>query len=197
MLSCSWWAKHAINREAAARSGLALPGAQGELVKAVAATGTPCVVVLVGGRPLTIGSWASQVQSIVMAWHPGGEAGRALADVLTGAVAPGGKLPVTFPCSVGVEGRPIFPFGHGLSCTTFELSEPRLSRQQVAITELEGGETVVDTVCVRNVGERQGDEVVLLSVRDAVASIAQPVRGLRGLHRVRLAAGEQREVPSL
>ncbi|MER7174853.1 beta-glucosidase BglX [Streptomyces mesophilus] len=214
----------ALSGEAAVRGELGLPGVQEQLAEAVAATGTPCVAVLVGGRPLTIGGWAQRVPAVVMAWHPGIEAGPAVADVLTGAVVPGGKLPVTFPRSVGQiplyynherTGRPYdpaapevkyvsryldiaegpeFPFGHGLSYTTFELGEPRLGREQLAAGDLEAGATVEVTVPVRNTGDRTADEVVQLYVQDPAASIAQPVRRLRGFTRVRLAAGEEREV---
>ncbi|NGO75533.1 glycosyl hydrolase [Streptomyces sp. YC504] len=214
----------ALSGEAAVRGELGLPGVQEQLAEAVAATGTPCVVVLVGGRPLTIGGWAQRVPAVVMAWHPGIEAGPAVADVLTGAVVPGGKLPVTFPRSVGQiplyynherTGRPYDPaapevkyvsryldladgpefcFGHGLSYTTFALGEPRLSREQLAAGDLEAGATVEVTVAVRNTGDRTADEVVQLYVQDPAASIAQPVRRLRGFTRVRLAAGEEREV---
>ncbi|MFD7290513.1 glycoside hydrolase family 3 N-terminal domain-containing protein [Streptomyces sp. NPDC059863] len=214
----------AISGEAAARSELGLPGAQERLVRAVAGTGKPCVVVLVGGRPLTIGTWADQVPAIVMAWHPGIEAGHAVADVLTGAVVPGGKLPVTFPRAVGqipfyynheTTGRPYDPaapevkyvskyldlaagpefvFGHGLSYTTFSLDEPRLSRERIGVAELRAGATVEVTVPVRNTGEREGDEVVQLYLQDLAATIVQPVRRLRGFCRIRLAAGEERQV---
>ncbi|MCL2730633.1 MAG: glycoside hydrolase family 3 C-terminal domain-containing protein [Actinomycetia bacterium] len=214
----------AVSGEAAVRSDLRLPGRQEELVAAVAATGTPCVVVLVGGRPLTIGAWADRVPAIVMAWHPGIEAGPAVADVLTGAVAPGGKLPVTFPRTVGQiplyhnherTGRPYdpatpqekyvskyldiadgpqFPFGHGLSYTTFALGDPALSRERITTDELHAGATVEVAVPVRNTGARDGEEVVQLYVQDPAASIAQPVRRLRGFRRIRLAAGEERTV---
>ncbi|MFD8863782.1 glycoside hydrolase family 3 N-terminal domain-containing protein [Streptomyces sp. NPDC059590] len=214
----------AISGEAAVRSELGLPGAQEELIDAVAAAGKPCVVVLVGGRPLTIGGWADKVSAIVMAWHPGIEAGPAVADVLTGAVVPGGKLPVTFPRTVGQlplyynherTGRPSdpaapdvkyvskyldladgpeFAFGHGLSYTTFSLGDPVLSRERIGAEELGAGATVEVSVVVRNSGDREGDEVVQLYVQDPAASIAQPVRRLRGFRRIRLAAGEEREV---
>ncbi|MFB6977537.1 glycoside hydrolase family 3 N-terminal domain-containing protein [Streptomyces scopuliridis] len=214
----------AMSGEAAARSELGLPGAQEQLVRAVAGTGTPCVVVLVGGRPLTIGTWADQAPAIVMAWHLGTEAGSAVADVLTGAVVPGGKLPVTFPRAVGqipvyynheTTGRPYdpaapevkyvskyldlaagpeFAFGHGLSYTTFSLDQPRLSRERIGVAELRAGATVEVTIPVRNTGEREGDEVVQLYLQDPAATIAQPVRRLRGFCRIRLAAGEERRV---
>ncbi|SDJ57961.1 beta-glucosidase BglX [Streptomyces indicus] len=214
----------ALSGEAAVRSELGLPGAQERLVAEVAATGTPCVVLLVAGRPLTIGAWADQVQAVVMAWHPGIEAGTAVADVLTGAVVPGGKLPVTFPRSVGqvplyynhertgrpydpaapevkyvsryldVEDGPAYPFGYGLSYTTFETGAPRLDHERITAAALEAGATVEVTVPVRNTGDRTADEVVQLYVQDPAASIAQPVRRLRGFSRVRLAPGEERQV---
>jgi len=216
----------AMSGEAAVRSDLGLPGVQEELIAAVTATGKPCAVVLVGGRPLTIGSWAEDVPAILMAWHLGIEAGPAIADVLTGAVNPGGKLPVTFPRTVGQvplyynherTGRPFdpaepdtkfvskyldvadgpeFPFGHGLSYTTFELGDPVLSRERISADELRAGATVEVAVTVRNTGDRAGDEVVQLYLQDPVASIAQPVRRLRGFQRVRmLAPGAQQTVP--
>lgn len=214
----------AISGEAAVRSELGLPGAQEQLIGAVAAAGKPCVVVLVGGRPLTIGGWADKVSAIVMAWHPGIEAGPAVADVLTGAVVPGGKLPVTFPRTVGQlplyynherTGRPYDPaapdvkyvskyldladgpefvFGHGLSYTTFSLGDPVLSRERIGAQELRAGATVEVAVAVRNSGDREGDEVVQLYVQDPAASITQPVRRLRGFRRIRLAPGEEQEV---
>ncbi|MFJ8790560.1 glycoside hydrolase family 3 N-terminal domain-containing protein [Streptomyces sp. NPDC102462] len=214
----------AISGEAAVRSELGLPGAQEQLIGAVAATGKPCVVVLVGGRPLTVGGWADEVPAILVAWHPGIEAGPAVADVLTGAVVPGGKLPVTFPRAVGQiplyynherTGRPYdpaaadakyvskyldladgpeFAFGHGLSYTTFMLGAPRLNRERIGAGELRAGATVEVTVPVRNTGGRAGDEVVQLYVQDPAASITQPVRRLRGFRRIRLAAGEEKEV---
>lgn len=214
----------ALSGEAAVRSELGLPGAQEELIDAVAATGTPCVVVLVGGRPLTIGRWADKVSAIVMAWHPGIEAGPAVADVLTGAVVPGGKLPVTFPRVVGqvplhydhertgrpynpaepgvkyvskyldVADGPAFAFGHGLSYTTFEVGEPRLSCERITSVELRAGAQVEVSVPVRNTGGREGEEVVQLYIEDPAATIVQPVRRLRGFQRVRLAPGEERHV---
>jgi beta-glucosidase len=214
----------AMSGEAAARSRLGLPGAQEELIEAVTATGTPCVVVLVGGRPLVLGGWADRVAAVLMAWHPGIEAGGAVADVLTGAAVPGGKLPVTLPRSVGqvplyynhertgrpydpaaphekyvsryldTEDGPRFPFGHGLSYTTFVVGEPELSPDRVPARDLLAGATVEVTVTVRNTGTRRGAEVVQLYVRDPVASIVQPVRRLRGFRRVDLAPGEERTV---
>ncbi|WP_338702689.1 glycoside hydrolase family 3 N-terminal domain-containing protein [Streptomyces sp. Q6] len=206
----------ALSGEAAARSDLSLPGAQEKLIAAVAATGKPFVVVLVNGRPLTVGDWLDSAPAVLEAWHPGTEAGHAIADVLFGAVNPGGKLPVSFPRTVGQlpvhynhesTGRPDaaankftskyldlpptpqFPFGHGLSYTTFDLGTPTLSRASVSAAALRKGDTVQVSVPVRNTGSRAGDEVVQLYVHDVAASIAQPVRRLRGFRRVGLDAG--------
>ncbi|MFJ6633595.1 glycoside hydrolase family 3 N-terminal domain-containing protein [Streptomyces sp. NPDC091376] len=214
----------ALSGEAAVRSDIALPAGQEELIAAVAATGRPFAVVLLNGRPLTLGSWLDSAPAVLEAWHPGIEAGHAVADVLFGAVNPGGKLPVTFPRTVGQipvyynhenTGRPYrpeqphekyvskyldlpdgpqFPFGYGLSYTTFTTGEPELSRRSVAADALERGETVEVSVAVTNTGELAGDEVVQLYVHDVAASIAQPVRRLRGFERVTLAPGESTTV---
>lgn len=206
----------AMSGEAAARSDISLPGAQEKLIAAVAATGKPFVVVLVGGRPLTVGDWLGSAPAVLMAWHPGIEAGNAVADVLFGKVNPGGKLPVSFPRTAGQipvhynhesTGRPYdpdnkytskyldlppdpqFAFGHGLSYTTFETGAPRLSTARVPARALLEGETVEVSVTVTNTGDREGDEVVQVYVHDRAASITQPVRRLRGFARVTLAAG--------
>jgi beta-glucosidase len=176
------------------RMDIGLPGRQSELVTAVAATGTPVVLVLVAGRPLAIEREAAEVAAIVHAWVPGEEGPEALADVLFGAINPGGKLPITVPRHVGqvpiyyghkpsggksnwngpyVDGsnEPLWPFGFGLSYTQFEVS-----------------------VEVANVGDRAGDAVVQLYVRDEEASVTRPVKELRGFKRVGLGAGELRTV---
>lgn len=217
----------ALSGEAAVRSDIALPRGQEELIAAVAATGKPYAVVLLNGRPLTIGGWLDTAPAVLEAWHPGIEAGHAVADVLFGTVNPGGKLPVTFPRSVGQipvyynhenTGRPYdpqtpdehfrsryldlpqgprLPFGHGLSYTSFSVSGPRLSRETISTTALlDEGETVEVTVTVTNTGDCIGDEVVQLYVHDAAASIAQPVRRLRGFERVTLAPGASTTVTS-
>lgn len=211
----------AMSGEAAARGDISLPGAQEKLVKAIAATGRPFVVVLVNGRPLTIGDWLDSAPAVLEAWHPGIEAGNAIADVLFGEVAPGGKLPVSFPRAVGQipvhynhesTGRPYdadnkytskyldlppdpqFPFGYGLSYTTFEIGGPRLSRARVSADALREGDTLEVSVRVTNTGEREGDEVVQLYVHDVAASLTQPVRRLRGFRRVTLGPGRSRTV---
>ncbi|MEU6769133.1 beta-glucosidase BglX [Streptomyces sp. NPDC046853] len=211
----------AMSGEAAARSDISLPGGQEKLIEAIAATGKPFVVVLVNGRPLTVGDWLKSAPAVLEAWHPGLEAGNAIADVLFGKVNPGGKLPVSFPRTVGQipchynhesTGRPYsadnkytskyldlppdpqFAFGHGLSYTDFEIGEPRLSRDRVPARALRKGDTLEVSVSVRNTGRRAGDEVVQLYVHDIAASIAQPVRKLRGFRRVTLEPGKSKTV---
>ncbi|WP_443032810.1 glycoside hydrolase family 3 N-terminal domain-containing protein [Streptomyces sp. BA2] len=211
----------AMSGEAAARGDISLPGGQEKLIEAIAATGKPFVVVLVNGRPLTVGGWLKSAPAVLEAWHPGLEAGNAIADVLFGEVNPGGKLPVSFPRTVGQipvhynhesTGRPYaadnkytskyldlppdpqFTFGHGLSYTSFEIGEPKLSRDRVPARALREGDTLEVSVTVRNTGERAGDEVVQLYVHDIAASITQPVRKLRGFRRVTLKAGRSKTV---
>jgi beta-glucosidase len=194
------------------RMELELPGRQEELVAAVAATGTPVVLVLVAGRPLAIPEAAGRAAAVVEAWVPGDEGAAAIADVLFGDADPGGKLPVTVPRHVGqvpiyyahkpsggrshwhgdyVDGShlPLWPFGHGLSYTRFALHGPEVDRATLTL-----GDDVAISVEVENVGERAGDEVVQLYVRDEEASVTRPVKELRGFRRVRLDPGERRRV---
>jgi beta-glucosidase len=207
--------------EAASRSDISLPGGQEKLIEAIAATGKPYVVVLVNGRPLTVGGWLDDAPAVLEAWQPGVEGGNAIADVLFGAVNPGGKLPVSFPRTAGQipvyynhenTGRPYNPddfftskyldlahgprfvFGHGLSYTTFEVGAPKLGRSQISADALRKGDTVQVSVPVRNTGKRAGDEVVQVYLHDPVASIVQPVRRLRGFKRVTLKPGESTTV---
>lgn len=198
--------------EAGSRSDLTLPGNQEALVQAVKDTGKPFVVVLLNGHPLTISYLDKTAPAILEAWFPGIQAGNAVADVLFGAVNPGGKLPVTFPRTVGQipiyynhepTGRPcdpnnrytskyidlpcspLYPFGYGLSYTTFDVSNLQLSSATMGSRG-----RITATVDVTNTGNRTGDDVVQLYVHDPVASLSQPVRRLRGFQRVTLAAGE-------
>jgi beta-glucosidase len=206
-----------MSGEAAARSDIGLPGVQLQLVQAVATAAPRTVVVLINGRPLTIGAVLDAAPAVLEAWAPGSQGGHAIADVLTGAVNPGGKLPVTFPRSVGQvpiyynhenTGRPgdpnnkytskyldlplgpQLPFGFGLSYTTFLLQNLRLSSSRL---DRRRGSVRVSTE-VKNTGDVTGDEVVQLYLHDPVASIVQPVRRLRGFSRVTLAAGATRTV---
>ena len=195
------------------RLDLGLLGRQQELLEAVVATGTPVVLVLVSGRPLAIEWAARHCAAILLTWVPGDAGPDAIAAVLAGDENPGGKLPISFPRHVGqipltyrhhpsggrsnwkgdyVDGptTPLWPFGHGRSYTTFALSSLRLDRDELPT---EGGEIRV-SVDVANVGERAGDEVVQLYVRDEEASVARPVRELRGFRRVSLTPGERRSV---
>ena len=199
--------------EAAARSEIDLPGLQEELIAAIAATGKPFVVVLFNGRPLTLDGVVGPSPAILEAWFPGVQAGNAVADVLFGKVNPGGKLPVSFPRSVGQvpiyynhepTGRPcdvnskynsryrdlpscdpLYEFGYGLSYTTFDVSDLQLSSTECARGR--DGHRVRRRDQHRH---RAGDEVVQLYINDPVASISQPVRRLRGFERVTLAPGE-------
>ena len=195
------------------RSTLGFIGRQQELLEAVVATGTPVVLVVVSGRPLAIEWAAGHLGAILLAWVPGDAGPDAIADVLTGAVNPGGKLPISIPRNVGqvpvtyrhhptgghsqpkgdyVDGsvKPLWPFGFGLSYTTFRVDALCVDRQEVATTD---GEFVV-SVDVENTGDRAGDEVVQLYARDDEATVARPVRELRGFRRVRLEPGERRTV---
>ena len=206
-----------MSGEAAARSTLDLPGRQEELIRAVKATGKPFAVVLFNGRPLALEGVVDDAPAMLEAWFPGVQAGPAVADVVFGKVNPGGKLPVSFPRRLGQvpiyynhepTGRPcdpdqkyvsrhrdipscspLFVFGHGLSYTTFEVSNLRLSSSTVS----KNG-SLQASVTVRNTGSRKGDEVVQLYLHDPVASISQPVRRLRGFERVALDPGQTRTV---
>jgi beta-glucosidase len=201
--------------EAASRSDIDLPGRQQELIDRIKATGKPFVVVLFNGRPLTLAKVAASSPAILEAWFPGVQAGNAVADVLFGTVNPGGKLPVSFPRTIGQvpiyydhepTGRPcdvnakydsryrdlpscdpLYSFGYGLSYTRFDISNLRLSSKT-----MRPNGTVTAKVDVKNTGDRAGDEVVQLYIHDPVASVEQPVRRLRGFQRVTLAPGQTR-----
>ena len=198
------------------RSSLDLPGRQLKLLQAVQATGKPVVLVLINGRPLSI-NWADKfVSAIVEAWYPGSKGGTAVADVLFGDYNPGGKLTVTFPKSVGqipfnfpckpssqVDGGKnpglkgnmsrvngaLYPFGYGLSYTTFEYSDLKVSPALITPNE-----TVTVTLNVTNTGQRAGDEVVQLYTRDVLSSVTTYEKNLAGFERVHLEPGETKEV---
>jgi beta-glucosidase len=188
------------------RTSLDLPDAQEDLLKAVAATGKPLVLVLLNGGALAV-NWAQgNVPAVVEAWYPGEEGGTALADMLFGDYNPAGRLPVTFYKSVEqlppfedyrMEGRtyryfkgePLYPFGHGLSYTTFEYDDLKLGSKRYT-----AGRNVELSVEVRNTGSRAGDEVVQLYVTDAEASAPTPTRALKGVRRIHLKPGERGRV---
>ncbi|MFG6467197.1 beta-glucosidase BglX [Roseateles sp. BYS87W] len=205
-----------MSGEAASVASLALQGNQQALLEAVVATGKPVVLVLLNGRPLDI-AWAStHVPAIVEAWFPGSEGGHAVADVLSGAVNPGGKLPVSWPRSTGhvpayynhnrthadetgrnftsrystdAPSSPLYPFGHGLSYTSFTYSGLTLDR-----TTAKAGAPVKVSVTVRNTGAVAGDEVVQLYTHQRSGSAARPQRELKGFQRVHLAPGAEQTV---
>ncbi|HTH05753.1 MAG TPA: glycoside hydrolase family 3 C-terminal domain-containing protein, partial [Ilumatobacteraceae bacterium] len=193
-------------------ASLSLPGVQEELVLAVAATGTPVVLVLVAGRPIGSPAVHTAAKAVVHAWLPGEAGADAIADALTGAVNPGGKLPISYPRSSGqipvfyghkvsggrsfwrgeyvdMSNRPLYPFGFGLSYTTFALTPSPLGDPIVAV-----GDTITVTLTVRNIGDVAGDEVVQLYTRDPVASVTRPVLELQAFTRVTLDAGQQATV---
>jgi beta-glucosidase len=202
--------------EAESRSNIDLYGHEQQLVDAIKLTGKPFVVVLMNGRPLTIPALDAESPAILEAWFPGTEGGNAVADILFGKANPGGKLPDTFPQNLGQiplyynhdnTGRPpdptqkytskyndgpftpLYPFGYGLSYTTFQFSNSSISRSTMSST---GSVTV--SVNVKNTGTRTGDEVVQLYIHDPVASLVQPVRRLQGFQRVTLAPGQSTTV---
>jgi len=206
----------AMSGEAASRADLGLPGAQDALLHALRATGKPVVLVLMNGRPLALSRSAHHTPAILEAWFLGSEMGHAVADVLFGDVNPSGKLPITFARSVGqvpvyyahrhtgrpatgktlyesgyldLPSTPAYPFGFGLSYTTFTYLKPRLSSKHLASTQ-----TLTVRVTVSNTGPRAGDEIVQLYLRDDVASVTRPVRQLRGFRKVHLASREARTV---
>jgi beta-glucosidase len=189
------------------RAKLGLPGRQVDLIEAVAATGKPIVVVLIGGSAVTM-PWLDKVNAVIDAWYPGEAGGQAVADVLFGAYNPAGRLPVTFPVSEGqlplyynhkptgrgddyvdLTGMALFPFGFGLSYTTFEYSG-----LTVDPAESDGKSRVTIRCSVQNTGSRAGDEVVQLYLRDVLASVARPVMELKRFQRVRLKPGEHIDV---
>jgi beta-glucosidase len=204
--------------EAASRASLDLPGRQEELLKAVVALAKPVVLVLLNGRPMSIGWAAENVPAILEAWEPGSEGGHAIADILFGDVNPGGKLPVTFPrkgshaplyyarnLTHSSEGRPmyrsrywdgpttpLYPFGFGLSYTTFSIMNLKVAAPQVKV-----GSSVAVTADVTNTGPVVGDEVVQLYIHQKAGSDSRPMRELKGFERLTLEPGETKTVTFL
>lgn len=221
-----------LSGEAHCRADIGLPGAQEALIEAVAATGTPVVLVVMAGRPLALERAVGLAQAVLYAWHPGTMGGPAIADLLFGVTAPSGKLPITLPRATGqipiyyaqkrtgkpatpqtvvhmddiaarapqlsvgntsfhldVDPSPLFPFGHGLSYTTFVYEHIRVSAPVMRPTD-----TLTITADVTNTGKRDADEVVQLYVHDVAASLTRPVRELKQFAKIHLRAGERRAV---
>ncbi len=196
-----------VEGESMDRAYLGLPGHQPELIRAIAATGKPVVVVLVGGSAVTMDQWLDEVDGVVAVWYPGEEGGNAVADVLFADYNPAGRLPITFPIAVGqvpliynhkptgrldyyydLPGEPLFPFGFGLSYSTFDYSGLTFDRTSIGTRD-----SVRVQFTVKNTGLRDGDEVVQLYLRDLVATVATPVTALKGFQRVHLRAGEAKQ----
>lgn len=208
-----------MSGESASRTDIRIPDAQQDLLKALKATGKPVILLLFAGRPLDLTWETNNIPAILNVWFGGSETGDAVADVLFGKVSPSGKLTTTFPRSVGQvpiyysqvnTGRPdpnpnefnrfqsnyidcrndgLYPFGYGMSYTTFEYGEMRLSQEVMP----KGGNIKV-TVTVKNTGNYDADEIVQLYLRDCYADIARPVKELKGFQRISLKKGESREV---
>lgn len=190
------------------RAMLALPGHQEDLITAVAATGKPVVVLLVGGSAVTMNNWIDKVSAVVDVWYPGEEGGHAVAAVLFGDYNPAGRLPVTFPVHEAqlplvynhkptgrgddynnLSGEPLFPFGFGLSYTTFAYSGIKLSKNTISSKD-----SATVSFTLKNAGTRDGDEVVQLYIRDMLSSVARPVMELKGFQRVHLRAGQSQTI---
>ena len=189
------------------RTSLELVGLQNELIDAVAATGKPIVALVFGGRPLALGNLLQKAATVFQCWYLGQETGVAVAETLFGDNNPGGKLPITMPRSVGHlpafynhkpsarrgylfdDVTPLLPFGHGLSYTSFRFDPPQLEKATIGRTE-----STRVLVNVTNVGDRTGDEVVQMYIRDVVCSVTRPVKELKGFQRVTLKPGQSRTV---
>ena len=207
-----------MSHESSSRTSLQIPESQQALLRALKATGKPLVLVLMNGRPLELGWAQANADAVLETWFSGTEGGHAIAEVLFGDYNPSGKLPISFPRSVGqipayynhprlgrpfVEGKPgnytsqyfdepngpLYPFGHGLSYTQFSLSPPRLSSDVLA-----RGERLEVSVTLKNIGPRDGATVVQLYIHDVAASLVRPVKELKGFRKVWLKAGEERQV---
>ncbi len=193
------------------RAYLSLPGHQEDLIKAVAALGKPTVVVLVGGSAITMSNWVNEVGAILDVWYPGDAGGSALAKVLFGEYNPAGRLPVTFPQHesqlplyynhkptgrgddyINLTGKPLFPFGFGLSYANFEYSNMHMEAHEISQMD-----SVIVRLNVKNTGTRDGDEVVQLYIKDLFASVARPIYELKGFKRIHLKAGEIKEIEFL
>ncbi len=207
-----------MSGESASRSHINIPASQVNLLKELKKTGKPLVLVIMSGRPLTLNWEKENANAILFTWHAGHEAGNAIADVLFGGYNPSGKLTTSFPRNVGqvpiyynhlntgrpnpgdnfqkfrsnyldVENSPLFPFGYGLSYTSFSYGDLKLSSNS-----LKGNQTLTASITVTNTGKYAGKEAVQLYIRDPVASIARPVKELKGFQLIELKPGESRTI---
>lgn len=208
-----------MSGESSSRTNIQIPAIQQRLLKSLLATGKPVILLVFDGRPLDLSWENEKVPAILNVWFGGTETGHAIADVLFGDVNPSGKLSATFPQNVGqipiyyshkntgrpleegkwftkfksnyldVSNEPLYPFGYGLSYTTFDISAPKLDK-----TTMNAGESIIVTSTVKNTGLKDGEEVIQLYIRDMVGSITRPVKELKGFQKISLKAGESKQV---
>jgi beta-glucosidase len=190
------------------RAFLGLPGRQEELINKIAASGKPVVVVLVGGSAVTMNHWLGNIDALLDVWYPGEAGGEAVAEVLFGDYNPAGRLPITFPVFEGqlplvynhkptgrgddynnLTGQPLFPFGYGMSYTTFAYSDLKMTKSSMAPTD-----STLVSCKITNTGKTAGDEVVQLYLRDELASVVRPLTELKGFQRIHLLPGESKTV---
>ena len=190
------------------RAMLNLPGNQEQLINEIAKTGKPVVVLLVGGSAITMSNWIDKVRAVLNVWYPGEEGGNAIAETLFGDYNPAGRLPITYPIHESqlplvynhkptgrgddynnLSGEPLFPFGYGLSYTKFEYSDLVLSKR-----EINQNEKVTATFKLKNIGNRAGEEVAQLYIRDMLATVVRPVLELKSFKRIALKPGESKEI---
>jgi beta-glucosidase len=190
------------------RSSLAIPGNQEKVLKAILATGKPVVVLLVGGSAITMKNWLNQSKAVVDCWYPGEKGGNAIAAILFGEANPAGRLPISFVNSEGQlplvynhlptgrgddyndqSGLPLFPFGFGLSYTEFAYSNLNLDKNL-----MNANDTAIASFELKNIGAKDGDEVVQLYIHDEFASVARPVMELKGFQRISLKKGETKTI---
>ena len=190
------------------RDNLDLVGLQEELIRRVIATGKPTIVIIISGRPLSVNYAAEHATALINAWEPGQFGGQAIAEIIYGKVNPSAKLAMTMPRSAGQistwynhkasaffhpvvcgQSTPLYPFGFGMSFTTYEYSNLRLSKQKIGADE-----SITATVTITNTGSRDGVEIAQLYINDCVSSVARPVKELKGFERVALKAGEKKDV---
>ena len=209
---------HDMSGEAKSRADISLPGVQEELIKEIKSQGKPVVVLLMAGRPMIFNWTAEHADAILYTWWLGSEAGNAIANVLYGDYNPSGKLPMTFPRAIGqiplfynmkntgrpapdayhisygsayidIPNAPRYAFGYGLSYTTFEYSDLQLSD-----TAIRPSQSLTVSCKVKNTGQRAGEEVVQLYIRDLTASVTRPVKELKGFKKIKLNPGETQTV---